>query len=91
MKEFDNVQLNLLSINTPIRDDYQLSEKASGRVIMLMFTIQRILFKRMVEILFLLVQDKVILTQVAKDGVNMAQLIELLIMHKTFQLIILKA
>jgi pimeloyl-ACP methyl ester carboxylesterase len=32
MKEFDNVQLNLLTINTPVRDDYQLSEKATGRV-----------------------------------------------------------
>ena len=32
MKEFDNVQLNLLSINTPVREDYQLSEKAVGRV-----------------------------------------------------------
>lgn len=32
MKEFDDVKLNLLTINTPVRDDYQLSEKASGRV-----------------------------------------------------------
>jgi RHS repeat-associated protein len=32
MKEFDNVQLNLLTVNTPVRDDYQLSEKATGRV-----------------------------------------------------------
>ena len=32
MKEFDGVKLNLLTINTPVRDDYQLSEKASGRV-----------------------------------------------------------
>lgn len=32
MKEFDNVQLNLLTINTPVRDDYQLSEVAKGRV-----------------------------------------------------------
>lgn len=32
MKEFDNVQLNLLTINTPVREDYQLSEKATGRV-----------------------------------------------------------
>ncbi len=32
MKEFDNVKLNLLSINTPVRDDYQLSDKAKGRV-----------------------------------------------------------
>lgn len=32
MKEFDNVQLNLLTINTPVREDYQLSKKATGRV-----------------------------------------------------------
>ncbi|MDR2122354.1 MAG: hypothetical protein LBP34_04430 [Flavobacteriaceae bacterium] len=32
MKEFDNVQLNLLTINTPVREDYQLSEKATRRV-----------------------------------------------------------
>jgi RHS repeat-associated protein len=32
MKEFDNVQLNLLTINTPVREDYQLSKKASGRI-----------------------------------------------------------
>ena len=32
MKEFKDVKLNLLTINTPVRDDYQLSEKASGRV-----------------------------------------------------------
>ena len=32
MKEFDNVQLNLLTINTPVREDYQLTEKATGRV-----------------------------------------------------------
>jgi RHS repeat-associated protein len=32
MEEFDNVQLNLLTINTPVREDYQLSEKATGRV-----------------------------------------------------------
>ena len=32
MKEFDNVQLNLLTINTPVRVDYQLSEKAARRV-----------------------------------------------------------
>ncbi len=32
MKEFDNVQLNLLTINTPVREDYQLSEKATGGV-----------------------------------------------------------
>ncbi len=32
MKEFDNVQLNLLTINTPVREDYQLSEKAAERV-----------------------------------------------------------
>jgi hypothetical protein len=32
MAEFDDVQLNLLTINTPVRDDYQLSDKASSRV-----------------------------------------------------------
>lgn len=32
MKEFDDVKLNLLTINTPVRDDYQLSKKASERV-----------------------------------------------------------
>lgn len=32
MKEFDDVKFNLLTINTPVRDDYQLSEKASERV-----------------------------------------------------------
>ncbi|MBT0813141.1 hypothetical protein KIH41_17770 [Litoribacter ruber] len=32
MKEFDNIEFNLLTINTPVRDDYQLSEKASERV-----------------------------------------------------------
>jgi RHS repeat-associated protein len=32
MKEFDNVQLNLLTINTPVREDYQLSKKAVGIV-----------------------------------------------------------
>jgi len=32
MKEFDGVELNLLTINTPVRDDYQLSENASKRV-----------------------------------------------------------
>ena len=32
MKEFDNVQLNLLTINTPVRPDYQLSKKALARV-----------------------------------------------------------
>lgn len=32
MKEFDDGKFNLLTINTPVRDDYQLSEKASGRV-----------------------------------------------------------
>ncbi|PZX49224.1 RHS repeat-associated protein, partial [Algoriphagus ratkowskyi] len=32
MDEFNDVNLNLLTINTPVRDDYQLSEKASGRV-----------------------------------------------------------
>jgi hypothetical protein len=30
MAEFDDVQLNLLTINTPVRDDYQLSDKASS-------------------------------------------------------------
>ena len=32
MEEFNDIELNLLTINTPVRDDYQLSEKASGRV-----------------------------------------------------------
>ncbi|MBW2962117.1 lipase family protein [Mesonia aestuariivivens] len=32
MEEFNDVELNLLTINTPVRDDYQLSEKASERV-----------------------------------------------------------
>ena len=32
MEEFDDVELNLLTINTPVRDDYQLSEEASNRV-----------------------------------------------------------
>ncbi|GAB4380237.1 MAG: hypothetical protein Kow0075_11410 [Salibacteraceae bacterium] len=32
MEEFDNVELNLLTINTPVRDVYQLSDKAQGRV-----------------------------------------------------------
>lgn len=32
IEEFDNVQLNLLTINTPVREDYQLSEKAVERV-----------------------------------------------------------
>jgi hypothetical protein len=32
MDEFNDIELNLLTINTPVRDDYQLSEKASGRV-----------------------------------------------------------
>lgn len=30
--KFDNVEINLLTINTPVRDDYQLSDKASKRV-----------------------------------------------------------
>jgi len=32
MEEFDGVGLNLLTINTPVREDYQLSESAAGRV-----------------------------------------------------------
>ena len=32
MKEFKNVKFNLLTINTPVRDDYQLSETAMKRV-----------------------------------------------------------
>jgi len=32
MKEFDNVELNLLTINTPVREDYQLSDNAKERV-----------------------------------------------------------
>lgn len=32
MKEFNDIEFNLLTINTSVRDDYQLSEKASGRV-----------------------------------------------------------
>ena len=32
MPEFDGVQINLLTINTPVRDDYQLSKKALQRV-----------------------------------------------------------
>ena len=32
MPEFDDVELNLITINTPVRDDYQLSEKAKKRV-----------------------------------------------------------
>ncbi len=32
MEEFNDIELNLLTINTPVRDDYQLSEKASKRV-----------------------------------------------------------
>jgi hypothetical protein len=32
MKDFDNVQFNLLTINTPVRKDYQLSKTALGRV-----------------------------------------------------------
>ena len=32
LEEFNNVEINLLTINTPVRDDYQLSEKAKARV-----------------------------------------------------------
>ena len=32
MPEFDGVQINLLTINTPVRNDYQLSEKSLQRV-----------------------------------------------------------
>ena len=32
MDEFKGRQINLLTINTPVRDDYQLSEKAQKRV-----------------------------------------------------------
>lgn len=32
MKEFDGVKINLLTINTPVRDDYQLSKQAAERV-----------------------------------------------------------
>lgn len=32
MNEFDGIQINLLTINTPVRDDYQLSETAQKRV-----------------------------------------------------------
>lgn len=32
MEEFDDIDLNLLTINTPVRDDYQLSDKAKERV-----------------------------------------------------------
>ncbi|TKG88125.1 hypothetical protein EYV94_27560 [Puteibacter caeruleilacunae] len=32
MKEFDGVEINLITINTPVRDDYQLNESASERV-----------------------------------------------------------
>jgi RHS repeat-associated protein len=32
LKEFNSVKINLLSINTPVRDDYQLTVKAAGRV-----------------------------------------------------------
>ena len=32
MPEFDGVQINLLTINTPVRSDYQLSKKALQRV-----------------------------------------------------------
>lgn len=30
--KFDNIEINLLTINTPVRDDYQLSDKALKRV-----------------------------------------------------------
>ena len=32
MKEFNGVQINILTINTPVRDDYQLSKAAQQRV-----------------------------------------------------------
>lgn len=32
MKEFDGIQINLLTINTPVRNDYQLSKTAQKRV-----------------------------------------------------------
>ena len=32
MHEFDDVQINLLTINTPVRNDYQLSKNALQRV-----------------------------------------------------------
>ena len=32
MPEFDDIELNLITINTPVREDYQLSEKAKMRV-----------------------------------------------------------
>lgn len=32
MEEINDIEFNLLTINTPVRDDYQLSEEASGRV-----------------------------------------------------------
>ena len=32
MKEFDGREINILTINTPVRDDYQLSEAAKNRV-----------------------------------------------------------
>lgn len=32
MEEFNGVEINLMTINTPVRDDYQLSEKASEKV-----------------------------------------------------------
>lgn len=31
MPEFDGVKINLITINTPVRDDYQLSDKARSR------------------------------------------------------------
>ena len=33
MPEFDNIQINLLTINTPVRDDYQLNAAALQRVV----------------------------------------------------------
>jgi len=32
MEEFDGIEFNLLTINTPVRDDYQLTENAQKRV-----------------------------------------------------------
>ena len=32
MPEFDDIKINLLTINTPVREDYQLSSKAQSRV-----------------------------------------------------------
>ncbi|MFN7654914.1 MAG: lipase family protein [Cyclobacteriaceae bacterium] len=33
MEEFNNVTINLVTINTPVREDYQLSEEAAARVL----------------------------------------------------------